>query len=262
LTMVPAGEPSPPLSLPLPPLVTVSSPPHFLPCASARLRGGRRARPAAHPGALKRGGAPPAVQRVQLAAAAACQFAAATARAPSCGVAACQLTAAVARATFRGMAASLRVAAWLGQPAWRPVDSLRATAYGPPAWLARGWVRAQQRGLPAQMPHRARVQQPHTGSSSARPARLIVYRCRKVRSRPLIPFFLVASTTKCPPHVVASCLCLRALDPASVCVVHRRVIPVSSLVEMGSRRLPLCTAPGRRDLPNRVRNRPKTHPRS
>jgi hypothetical protein len=55
---------------------------------------------------------------------------------------------------------------------------------------------------------------------------------------------------------------MRALDPAPVRVVRRRAIPVSSLVEMGSRRLPLCTAPARRDLPNRVRNRPKTHPRS
>jgi hypothetical protein len=182
LTTVPAGEPSPPLSLPLPPLVAVSSPPRFLPCASARLRGGRRARPAAHPGALKRGGEPLAARRVQLAAVAASQLAAAatyqlgaaTARAPSRGVAACQLAAATARVTFRSMAASLRAAAWLGKPAWRPVDNLRATACGPPAWLARGWVRAQQRGLPAQMPRRARVQQPHTGSSSARLTCLVV----------------------------------------------------------------------------------------
>jgi hypothetical protein len=36
---------------------------------------------------------------------------------------------------------------------------------------------------------------------------------------------------------------LRALNPASVRVVRRRAIPVSSLVEMGSRRLPLCMPP-------------------
>jgi hypothetical protein len=93
------------------------------------------------------------------------------------------------------------------------------------------------------MPRRARVQQPHAGSSSARPTRLVVRRRCKVRSHLPIPFFLAASTTKCPPHVVVSCLCMRALDPAPMCVVRRRAIPVSSLVEMGSRRLPLCTAP-------------------
>jgi hypothetical protein len=32
-------------------------------------------------------------------------------------------------------------------------------------------------------------------------------------------------------------------QPAPVCVVRRRAIPVSSLVKMGSWRLPLCTAP-------------------
>jgi hypothetical protein len=47
-----------------------------------------------------------------------------------------------------------------------------------------------------------------------------------------------ASTTKCSPHVIASCLCRRALDLAPVRVVRRRAIPIPSLVEMGSTRLP------------------------
>jgi hypothetical protein len=68
LAMVPAGEPSPPLSLSLylpwsrSPRPLVFSPACPSACVAASMCGGRRARPAAHLGALKRGGAPPATR--------------------------------------------------------------------------------------------------------------------------------------------------------------------------------------------------------
>jgi hypothetical protein len=84
------------------------------------------------------------------------------------------------------------------RPSWRPPAS--AARGVQPAWLA--YAAASRRSSPAWMPRRARVQPPHAGSSSARPARFVVRRGRKVRSRPPTPFFIA---------VCRVCVCHRAV---------------------------------------------------
>jgi hypothetical protein len=88
------------------------------------------------------------------------------------------------------------------RPSWRPPAS--AARGVQPAWLACAAV--SRRSSPARMPHRARVQPPHAGSSSARPARFVIRRGRKVRSCPPTPFFIA---------VCRVCVCHRAVRAPS-----------------------------------------------
>jgi hypothetical protein len=77
-----------------------------------------------------------------------------------------------------------------------PASAARGVQPARPARLA--CTAASRRSSPARMPHRAHVQQPHAGSSSARPARFVVRRRRKVRSHPPTPFFLVVCRVPAP----------------------------------------------------------------
>jgi hypothetical protein len=133
-----------------------------------------------------------------------------------------------------------------------------------------------------------RVQQPRAGSLSTRPTHLAVGHRRKVRSHPPLSFLAIC----CIPAAPACYRSLRVVDRSHTqtgacphrCIAvpdHPRpslawcTSPSSALVSDACHRrgensvhpglpldvYPYARLPARRGLPNRVRNRPKTHPR-
>jgi hypothetical protein len=134
-----------------------------------------------------------------------------------------------------------------------------------------------------------RVQQPRAGSLSTRPTHLNVRHRRNVRSRPPLSFLAICCVPAPPAcyrslHVVDRSHTQTGACPHRCVAVPDRprpslawcMSPSSALVSDARRRrgensvhpglpldvYPYARPPARRDLPNRVRNRPKTHPRS
>jgi hypothetical protein len=140
-----------------------------------------------------------------------------------------QPTARGAQPAARGQSGA---AASPGQPAQASAPSPALAAAAPPRGAAR-CLAQRHRGRP----------------SSTRPE-------LASRRRPKLHVSLPVRSGRCAT-------CAPSIQPLCASFVVRRLaIPVSSLVEMGSRRLPLCTVPRAARFVEPCVQEPQTHPRS